>query len=178
MAKQSEADKLKWEKIAENCISELHEISELVPENYQNKFYLLKAEMSIYKEHEASAYMHFRKSISLSKQYCFLHEEALACERAGMYYLGLKSQTLAVQFLQQSFDRYEDWGAYAKLKQLKFKYPNIFEEKIIPSVLMSYNSVSAQDSNTTLVVSNAQGRRKNEITQETITLPNFTTFNR
>ena len=64
----------------------LKEISKLIPENYQNKFYLVKAEIAVYKADETSAFKHYRKSISLSKQYCFLHEEALACERAGMYY--------------------------------------------------------------------------------------------
>jgi len=108
---------------------------------------------------ESGALAHYRKSISLSKKHCFLHEEALACERAGMYLLGLKSQKLAVQFLKQSYQCYEVWGAYAKLKNLKTKYPNIFEGKIIPFYSMSNDSVFAQDeSQTTLIVCNKQDR--------------------
>jgi len=129
LAKQSKEDKLLLKKIAENSISQLKNMSETAPENYRNKLHLLEAEMAAAFADELNALAHYRKSISLSKEHCFLHEEALACERAGMYFLGLNSQALAVQFLERSFECYEGWGAYAKLKHLKSKYPDIFKEK-------------------------------------------------
>jgi len=139
MAKQSE-DKLMWLKIAESSMLILKEMSEISPENYQNKLYLLQAEMAVAFLDESAALTHFKKAICSSKKYCFQHEEALACERAGMFSLQLESQTLATQFLEQSFDCYYAWGANTKLKHLKSKYPNILSRKFCP-----LNEFSLQD---------------------------------
>merc|ERR1712032_1372662 len=100
MAKESD-DKLIWMNIAEDSISKLKEMSDINPKNYINKFHLLKAEIAAALADESNALQHFRKSISLSNENCFKHEEALACERAGIFYLRLNSQQIASEFLNQ-----------------------------------------------------------------------------
>merc|ERR1711933_96736 len=123
----------KWKKIALGCISKLKEMSERAPSNYLNKLYLLEAEMAAIYSGESDALQYYRKSISLSKNHCFINEEALACERAGMYFLGLNSETLGSNFIHQSFDCYRRWGATAKLQHIQSKYDYILKRKFVPN---------------------------------------------
>merc|ERR1740121_59093 len=81
----------------------------------------------------SDAFLHYEKSISLSKENCFVHEEALACERAAMYCLELGVTTKASYFIQRSFDCYYRWGASAKLEHIKSKYDNILKKTHVPT---------------------------------------------
>merc|ERR1712129_41083 len=82
---------------------------------------------------ESDAFIHYERSILFSKENCFVHEEALACERAAMYCLQLGVTTKASYFIQRSFDCYYRWGASAKLEHIKSKYDNILKRKYAPT---------------------------------------------
>merc|ERR1712157_421753 len=73
----------------------------------------------------SQALSHYEHAISCSKKYGFIHEAAMACERAGIL-LNSNSSTTASQFLLKSYDYYNEWGANAKMRQLTERYPTIF----------------------------------------------------
>jgi len=130
LAKRSDINtKFKWKKIAEDCIAKLNRMCEVSPDNFLNKIHLLKAEMAVVCG-ELDPLHHYEKSISLSKKYCFLNEEALACERAGLYFLGSNSKK-SFEFFQRSFKCYYLWGARAKMKHIQSTYKNIFNRKFV-----------------------------------------------
>merc|ERR1712228_898087 len=57
----------------EECICKIKRMSERAPENYQNKYHLLKAECATVDRDESEANFHFEKSILLSKKHRFPH---------------------------------------------------------------------------------------------------------
>ena len=93
------------------------------PENFLHKCHLLEAEFAAVHKNESEAIMHYREAISLSRKYNFIHEEALVCERAGMFYLELGLKDEALPLLLQSQCCYNSWGATAKVNHLKKNYP-------------------------------------------------------
>merc|ERR1712115_662636 len=98
------------------------------------------AEMASVFADDDNVIIEYRKAISISKENCFLQEEALANERAGMYLLRKNNHEIASQYLIRSYNLYTLWGASVKLKHLKSNYPNVTFEKGILSQLAEVNN--------------------------------------
>ena len=109
-------------------ISKLRNLSESAPMSYLNKVYFLEAEMAVVHGDASKAIANYEEAISLSKKYGLRNEEAMACERAAMFYLSLNSSSSASKHLCRAYRCYDDWGAKAKMHQLTKKYPTIFVE--------------------------------------------------
>lgn len=109
-------------KDAEESIKELKSYVKHAPMNYLNKYRLLQAEMAVVLGDNFQAVAHYQEAIRLSQKYCFLHEEAICCERFGLFYLESNSMKNASQMLIKSYTCYEKWGADEKTKNLKKKY--------------------------------------------------------
>merc|ERR1711862_1057587 len=108
-------EKQKWVNNVQENLKKLKFMSQNAPENYLNKIHLIEAEVAIIvnnNDHEGMH--HYQKAISLSKQYNFNQEEALACERAGMYLWDSGKVESASKLLYQAFKCYGIWGAKAK----------------------------------------------------------------
>merc|ERR1712194_62560 len=87
--------------------------------NCENKTFLLKAEYYFATGDFGAADKHYLLSISSAKSHRFVHEEAIACELASMFYLKTGEKDLSACFLKQSVLRYQSWGAYAKATLLQ-----------------------------------------------------------
>ena len=108
--------------------SKLRNLSESAPMTYLNKVYFLEAEMAVVYGDASKAIANYEEAISLSKKYGLRNEEAMACERAAMFYLSLDSSSSASKCLCRAYRCYDDWGAKAKMHQLTKKYPAISAE--------------------------------------------------
>jgi predicted ATPase len=64
-------------------------------------------------------------AIDAATQDGFLHHEALANERAGLYFLSIQEELIASRYLSQACRLYSDWGAQAKVRYLRSKYETI-----------------------------------------------------
>ena len=84
--------------IIENNLSQLKKLSKSAPENYQNKCCLIEAEIAAI-SNNGPAVVNYERAIELSKKYCFLHEEAIAAERASLYQLRSGSTAQAHRLL-------------------------------------------------------------------------------
>lgn len=61
----------------------------------------------------------YNASISSAKDHKFVHEEALSCELAGYFFSeGLMRTDIAFSYFARAYDKYNEWGALSKVKQL------------------------------------------------------------
>ena len=93
------------------------------PENYQHKYELLQAECLRLEGNQNQARLVYDKAIAGASVNQYLHEEALAYELTGRFYMALKSEDLAEFYLKASYNAYREWGAEAKLRHMEQVYP-------------------------------------------------------
>jgi len=101
----------------------MYYFQENCPENYGNKYYLIEAEKARILGQNWEAQEFYEQAIQGSKKYEFIHEEALAYERAAEFYLALGRQEIGQLYLRNAHHCYIRWGAKAKVKKLEEEYP-------------------------------------------------------
>jgi len=77
--------------------------------SFENKWYLLEAEESFYNNDFDAAKSYYDKAISSAKDHKFVHEEALAYELAGYFYLELGDIDKCVEYFLHAHERYQEW---------------------------------------------------------------------
>ncbi|NES89816.1 AAA-like domain-containing protein, partial [Okeania sp. SIO2B9] len=92
-------------------------------ENFQHKYDLVEAEKARVLGQTLQAQQLYDRAIQGAKKYEFIHEEALAYERAAEFYLALYRQEIGQFYLRNAHHCYIRWGAKAKVKQLEEEYP-------------------------------------------------------
>ncbi|MGM3305049.1 AAA family ATPase [Anabaena sp. WFMT] len=95
-------------------------------ENFQHKYDLVAAEKARVLGQNWQAEELYEKAIQGAKKYEFIHEEALAYERAAEFYLQLGREEIGQLYLKNAHHCYTHWGAKAKVKQLEDEYPQYF----------------------------------------------------
>jgi PAS domain S-box-containing protein len=120
-AEQSNA----WEQIRANQ-ERLKTWSDSCPENFLHKFHLVEAEKArvLGKVFEAEEF--YEQAISGAAENEFIQEEALAYELAAKFYLKRGRSKIAQTYLKEASYCYERWGATAKVKDIKTRYPQFF----------------------------------------------------
>ncbi len=94
------------------------------PANFAHKFALVEAELARV-EGRADAVSQYERAIEAARAGGFRHEEALAAERAALFYLAMGARPLARHYLSDAHRLYRDWGARAKCVQLRRRYPQL-----------------------------------------------------
>jgi len=85
-------------------------------ENFANKLHLLEAEQhSVYMNEKNNAIPMYNASIASAKKSGFIHEQALACERAGFHCVREKNKEKALEYFEQARECYEAWGSRTKV---------------------------------------------------------------
>ena len=102
----------KW---ADNC-----------PANFQNKYDLVAAEQARVLGQNWQAQELYERAIQGAKKSKFIHEEALAYERAAEFYLSLGREEIGHLYLKNARHCYSCWGAKAKVRDLEAEYPGLF----------------------------------------------------
>ncbi|MBD2490788.1 AAA family ATPase [Aulosira sp. FACHB-615] len=97
--------------------------SQNCPENFQHKYNLVAAEKARILGESWQAEELYERAIQGAKKYEFIHEEALAYERAAEFYLQLGREEIGQLYLKNAYYCYTLWGAKAKIKQLEDEYP-------------------------------------------------------
>jgi len=110
---------------AKGIIDRLRDISKHSPKNFLNKVHMLEAEIAVVSGDKKQAIANFEQCILLSKENMFKNEEAIACERAGVFFLANNEVENGLRFLSQACVCYKEWGATAKVEQLMKKYPSL-----------------------------------------------------
>ena len=95
------------------------------PANYQHKYELIEAEKARILCKSAKAMELYDRAIKGAREQGFIHEEALAYERAAEFYLAIGREEIGQFYLKNAYQCYANWGAVAKVKALEAEYPNI-----------------------------------------------------
>ncbi len=82
--------------------------------NIRNKLELLQAELHGLDARHNKAVSLYIASIASAKRSKFIHEQGLACERAGLYYKKMGSAQNAVTFFRQAHSCYKEWGSIVR----------------------------------------------------------------
>jgi predicted ATPase/signal transduction histidine kinase/CheY-like chemotaxis protein/tRNA A-37 threonylcarbamoyl transferase component Bud32 len=99
------------------------------PANYQHKYELIEAEKAQILGQNLQTMEFYDRAISGARQQGFIQEEALASELAAQFYFSRGRETLARDYLTQSYYAYVRWGATVKIRDLEARYPQIFSQR-------------------------------------------------
>jgi hypothetical protein len=84
--------------------------------NFTNKLRLLEAEQQSLTKHHCRAIPLYDASIASAKRTGFIHEQGLACEKAGFYCKREENNEKAVEYFNQARVCYEEWGSSMKVE--------------------------------------------------------------
>ncbi|RUT06487.1 serine/threonine protein kinase [Dulcicalothrix desertica PCC 7102] len=93
------------------------------PANFKNKYDLIEAELARILGQNWQAEELYEKAIRGAKKAEFIHEEAIAYERAAEFYLSLGREEIGRLYLRNAYHCYSCWGAKAKVQALESEYP-------------------------------------------------------
>jgi predicted ATPase/serine phosphatase RsbU (regulator of sigma subunit)/tRNA A-37 threonylcarbamoyl transferase component Bud32 len=95
------------------------------PDNFLHKFTLIEAEKARVLAQNWEAQEFYEEAIKGAKKYKFIHEEAIAYERAAEFYLSLGREEIGQLYLRNAHYCYSQWGAKAKVTALETEYPQL-----------------------------------------------------
>lgn len=121
--KASPGEKAKYIRRVKGNMGKLKTWAKYAPENYLHKYHLLQAELLRINGSINEARPMYDKAIAGASNNDYIHEEALAYELTGRFYLQQKSEDLATFYLRASYNAYREWGGEAKLRQMEQLYP-------------------------------------------------------
>ncbi|MEQ8971029.1 MAG: AAA family ATPase [Coleofasciculus sp. C1-SOL-03] len=119
---QKQQEKLK--KVLSNQ-AQLKKWAEYAPANYYNKYELVEAEKARVLDQQIHAMECYDRAIRGAREQGFIHEEAIAYERAAEFYFSLGREEIGQLYLKNAHHCYTRWGAKAKVKALEADYPQI-----------------------------------------------------
>jgi class 3 adenylate cyclase len=118
-----QAEKRKMMKRVRGNLRKLKKWARDAAENYLHKYQLVNAErLRVLNRHD-QARMEYDRAIAGATANRYIHEEGLAYEIAGRFYLHQQSEGLAEFHLKAAYNAYREWGAKAKLRNLEQRYP-------------------------------------------------------
>jgi PAS domain S-box-containing protein len=95
------------------------------PENFANRAALVGAELARIEGRELDAERLYERAISSARAAGLIHNEALANETAGRFYLARGFERIANAYFWEARDCYLRWGADGKARQLDRLYPRL-----------------------------------------------------
>ncbi|REG57667.1 PAS/PAC sensor signal transduction histidine kinase [Paraburkholderia sp. BL6669N2] len=104
----------KLERWAEHC-----------PENYQNRYALICAELARVEGRDLEAMRLYEEAVHSAHENGFPHHEGIANELAGRFYLGSGLRTNADAYLRNARHCFAFWGAEGKVAQLDAEFPRL-----------------------------------------------------
>src|SRR6516165_7974333 len=102
------------------------------PENFENRAALVGAEIARIEGRDLDAMRLYEKAIYSARTNGFVHNEALAFERASVFYRTRGFDQFADTYLRNARACYASWGADGKVRQLDELYPHLRHDKPLP----------------------------------------------
>lgn len=97
------------------------------PENFRHKYLLVEAGRNWLKGRTGDAVTLYDRSIKLARQARFIHEEAIACECAALFYFARDIDEVALSYIKRAHYLYDLWDAKSKVNAMEIKYPQLVE---------------------------------------------------
>lgn len=115
---------------------------ERYPEEVGHKISLIEAEIHRISDRFIEAMDAYDRTIDLARSNQSIHEEALACERAGFFYLNWGKEKIAQTYFKEAHYAYTRWGAIAKVRDLERQYPKLLKSSFPKSIADPYETTS------------------------------------
>ena len=113
------AEGVDWRSIAMQSKEKLDSLAKLCPWNFSHKARLLGAETAYKLDKDSqAAKLAYDEAINLAGEHKFIHEQAIACELAGLFSLDEGRAEDAEEYRTRSITYYGEWGAIAKVADL------------------------------------------------------------
>ncbi len=106
-------------------LHKLKKWAETAPMNFRHKHALVAAELSRVTGADRAAIEGYEQAIALAKESGFLHDEAIALERAAGFYRSRGLLDIAVSYVSRARQAYARWGATGKVAELDRAYPGL-----------------------------------------------------
>jgi predicted ATPase/signal transduction histidine kinase len=103
--------------------------AEHCPSNFDSRATLVSAEIARVEERFLDAESLYEKAIRSAHANGFVHNEAVANELAGRFYLARGIETAGYAYLRDARHCYKRWGALGKIRQLDELYTRLREER-------------------------------------------------
>lgn len=113
-------------------LSHMKRLADNCRDNFLHLQYLMEAELASINELCEKSLDRYDAAIDLARQNGFLHDEAMAFERAALHLLKNGRKRSAEGYLRGAHRLYDRWGAVRKLEQLEQLYPVLRE--LIPGL--------------------------------------------
>ncbi|MBD2578628.1 AAA family ATPase [Oscillatoria sp. FACHB-1406] len=141
------------------------------PENFQHKYQLVEAERARLLGQNWEATELYEQAILGAREGGFIHEEALASERAAEFYFSLGRKETGRFYLNDAYFCYSQWGAKAKVKKLEEDYSQYLLKSNIHNKSNNIDNItSTTDSTVTTTGSNGKGLDLNTIVKASQTI--------
>mmetsp|Transcript_23680 Transcript_23680/g.70039 ORF Transcript_23680/g.70039 Transcript_23680/m.70039 type:complete len:200 (-) Transcript_23680:86-685(-) len=126
LAQRETHEQNKWVALFEEELVQMEKLSTVMtaPRNCQHKLDLMKAEKASFLGKHTEAASFYDSAINLADQNHFIQDQALALERAGIFYLGRDDGIDASMLFERSHSCYMQWGALSKAGDIKERYLN------------------------------------------------------
>jgi PAS domain S-box-containing protein len=111
---------------------QLQEWAENCPENFENRAALIGAEIARLEGRELEAERLYEQAICSARGNGFVHNEAIAYQRASAFYRARGFDEFAETYLRRARACYARWGADGKVRQLDQLYPHLREDEPAP----------------------------------------------
>jgi predicted ATPase/transcriptional regulator with GAF, ATPase, and Fis domain len=126
------------------------------PVTFENCAAIVGAEIARIEDRALDAQDLYEKAVRSAHTQGFVHNEAIANERAGCFYAARGFEKIAATYLRDARYCYRRWGADAKVRQLEQLYPQIgAEESIADATATIQTPVEQLDLATVIKVSEA-----------------------
>jgi PAS domain S-box-containing protein len=102
------------------------------PDNFADRAALIGAELARLEGREMDAMRLYEAAMLASRKSGFVHNEALAAERASCFYAARGFEKIARVYLQDARQGYRRWGADGKVRQLDERHPYLREGEPAP----------------------------------------------
>ncbi|RMG13270.1 MAG: PAS domain S-box protein [Cyanobacteria bacterium J055] len=112
------------------------------PQEVGHKMGLIEAELDRISDRFIEAMDGYDRAIDLARSNQAIHEEALACERAGRFYLNWGKEKIAQTYFKEAHYAYTRWGAIAKVRDLEQQYPQLLKASFPKSIANPYETTS------------------------------------
>ena len=129
-----------WRETLTTHREQLREWAEHCSISFLDKYALVSAEVARIEGRDLDAMRFYDQAIRYAQQSGFQHNEALANEIAGKFYLGHGLEMIGHTYLRNARYCYTRWGAHGKVKQLEKSHPNLREG---PSPLHPMTTIGA-----------------------------------
>ncbi len=94
------------------------------PQTYRHKYELVEAEKARVLGRTVAAMSHYDRAVKSARKYGYIHEAAIAGERAGEFYQQLNLEKIAATYITDAYYAYLRWGATRKVSELDATYPH------------------------------------------------------